>query len=96
MTGVQTCALPISTAAGLAIGFGGVLRDVVSGFAVSDGLGLTLAHRSTGYGAIYTIEICLLLATLVLIGPLVGRLSGSTPTLTAAGAHRFGLTEFPT
>jgi BCD family chlorophyll transporter-like MFS transporter len=85
-----------TTAAGLAIGFGGVLRDVVSGFAVSDGLGLTLAHRSTGYGAIYTIEICLLLATLVLIGPLVGRLSGSTPTLAAAGARRFGLTEFPT
>ena len=85
-----------TTAAGLAIAFGGLLRDVVSNLAVSDELGETLAHRATGYGTIYSIEICLLLATLVLLGPLVGQLTRSAPANTPAGARRFGLTEFPT
>ncbi|WP_043607297.1 PucC family protein, partial [Novosphingobium sp. B-7] len=85
-----------TTAAGLAIAFGGVLRDLVSSFAVADGLGLTLAHHATGYGVIYAIEIALLLVTLVLMGPLVGQLSGARATLSPAGARRFGLTEFPT
>jgi BCD family chlorophyll transporter-like MFS transporter len=85
-----------TTAAGLAIAFGGVLRDLVSTFAVSDGLGLTLAHHATGYGVIYAIEIALLLVTLVLMGPLVGRLAGSRAASSTAGARRFGLTEFPT
>ena len=85
-----------TTAAGLAIAIGGVLRDFVSDLAVSDELGATLAHRATGYGTIYTIEICLLLATLVLLGPLVGQLARPAPANTPAGARRFGLTEFPT
>jgi BCD family chlorophyll transporter-like MFS transporter len=82
-----------TTAAGLAIAFGGIARDLVSTFAVRDGLGLTLAQQATGYGVIYAIEIALLLATLVLIGPLVGALSGARAV---PHAPRFGLTEFPT
>lgn len=85
-----------TTAAGLAIGLAGGLRDAVSSFAVADGLGATLAHRATGYGTIYAIEIALLLATLVLLGPLVGQAARSHSSTTAAGASRFGLTEFPT
>ena len=86
-----------TTAAGLAIAIGGVLRDTVSNLAVADELGATLAHRATGYGTIYAIEIALLLATLVVLGPLVGQLAAQDPTSTTdAAARRFGLTEFPT
>ncbi|OYX91783.1 MAG: hypothetical protein B7Y74_13710, partial [Novosphingobium sp. 35-62-5] len=76
---------------------GGVLRDVVSSLAVADGLGHTLAHRSTGYATIYIIEICLLLATLIVLGPLVGQTPAAARTTGSnVGGNRFGLTEFPT
>lgn len=81
-----------TTFAGLAIAMGGVLRDLVSGLAVADGLGHTLASRATGYATIYIIEICLLLATLVVLGPLVGQ----TPAAARKVGNSFGLTEFPT
>ncbi|MGV3512833.1 MAG: BCD family MFS transporter [Novosphingobium sp.] len=81
-----------TTFAGLAIAMGGVLRDLVSSLAVSDELGLTLANRATGYATIYIIEICLLLATLVVLGPLVGQ----TPAAVRPEGRSFGLTEFPT
>ena len=81
-----------TTFAGLAIAMGGVLRDLVSSLAVSDELGLTLANRATGYATIYIIEICLLLATLVVLGPLVGQ----TPAAIRREGRSFGLTEFPT
>ncbi|HQS68343.1 MAG: MFS transporter [Novosphingobium sp. 28-62-57] len=86
-----------TTFAGIAIALGGVLRDVVSSLAVADGLGHTLAHRSTGYATIYIIEICLLLATLVVLGPLVGQTPAAARTtgINSSG-NRFGLTEFPT
>ena len=82
-----------ATGAGLAIAVGGVLRDVVSRLAVADDLGATLADRATGYTTVYLIEIILLLATLVVVGPLVGRDRNHAPKQNAA---RFGLTEFPT
>jgi BCD family chlorophyll transporter-like MFS transporter len=78
-----------ATCAGLAITLGGVIRDLVSGFAVADGLGATLAARSTGYGTVYVIEIVLLLCTLVVLGPLVGRQRTMQPL------GRFGLSELP-
>lgn len=85
-----------TTATGVAIALGGALRDLISEFAVSDRLGSALAQRATGYGAIYAIEVCLLLATLVVMGPLVGRLARANPLPAATGARRFGLAEFPT
>lgn len=76
--------------AGIAVALGGIMRDLVAGMALADQLGATLANRATGYGSIYLIEICLLLATLVALGPLVGR------DRTTATQASFGLTEFPT
>lgn len=80
-----------ATAAGLAIALGGIVRDGVSALAVSGQLGEALASPATGYTTVYHIEIVLLFATLIAIGPLVGlerinrsRLSG-----------KFGLAEFP-
>ena len=82
-----------ASAAGLAIALGGIARDLIARLAQSDGLGATLAMRATGYGAVYGFEILLLLLTLVVIGPLVGRDRIQTPD---GSARRFGLAEFPT
>ncbi|WP_454599152.1 BCD family MFS transporter [Qipengyuania sp. SM2507] len=78
-----------ASCAGFAIAFGGILRDVIAGFAAADGL----TDRASGYATVYIIEIALLLLTLAVIGPLVGRDRNHAP----GQAHaRFGLTEFPT
>jgi BCD family chlorophyll transporter-like MFS transporter len=82
-----------ASCAGLGIAAGGVLRDVTSRLAVADGLGATLADRATGYAVVYLTEVALLLATLVVIGPLVGR---ARDTTTFTPGRRFGLDEFPT
>ena len=59
-----------ATAAGVAMATGGVVRDVVGGIAMSGALGSALAVPSIGYAAVYQLEIALLFATLVAIGPL--------------------------
>jgi len=56
--------------AGVAISLAGVLRDVVSMLALHGGLGATLTSNATGYGVVYYIEIVLLFASLIVIGPL--------------------------
>ena len=54
-------------------------------------LGRALTDPSTGYSVVYHIEIALLFATLVAIGPLVrtARSGFSQPS------SKFGLAEFP-
>jgi len=80
-----------ASAAGGAIALGGAIRDAVSGLASQGLLGPALTGPSTGYGAVYNIEIVLLFATLVAIGPLVRRANeGQSQT-----SVRFGLAEFP-
>jgi BCD family chlorophyll transporter-like MFS transporter len=66
---------------------GGAVRDGITSLAVHGSLGPTLAGASTGYGAVYQIEIILLFATLVTIGPLVR--SGSR--VTAKDSTEYGL-----
>jgi BCD family chlorophyll transporter-like MFS transporter len=79
-----------ATAAGLAIALGGMLRDLMSGLAVSGALGPVLDFPGVGYAAVYHIELLLLFVTLVAIGPLV-RLSRIRPP----DGGKFGLAEFP-
>jgi MFS transporter, BCD family, chlorophyll transporter len=80
-----------ATAAGLAIAASGALRDVVGSLAQSGALGEALQTPEAGYGFVYHLEIGLLFATLVALGPLVK----------ASGAARlknpttFGLAEYP-
>ena len=62
-----------ASAAGLAIAAGGIMRDVVSYFAMNGSLGETLANEATGYSVVYHVEILLLFITLIAIGPLVRR-----------------------
>jgi MFS transporter, BCD family, chlorophyll transporter len=80
-----------ATAAGTAIALSGALRDAVSGMGVHGMLGPALTDRSTGYGFVYHLEIALLFATLVAIGPLVrpARSHRLRPS------QKFGLAEFP-
>jgi BCD family chlorophyll transporter-like MFS transporter len=79
-----------ATSAGLAIALGGAVRDVVTSLATHGSLGSVLTGASTGYSAVYQIEILLLFATLVAIGPLV-RSGRSAPS----DAADYELAEFP-
>ncbi|NEX44679.1 PucC family protein [Pseudotabrizicola algicola] len=83
-----------ATAAGLAILIGGTLRDVVSHMATSGKLG-ALTDPSLGYSVVYHLEIGLLFATLVALGPLVkvGILTSPKPD---ADGGKLALAEFPT
>ena len=80
-----------ATAAGGGIAIGGGIRDAVTSLASSGSLGRALMDPSTGYSVVYHIEIALLFATLVAIGPLVrsARPNFSQPS------SKFGLAEFP-
>jgi BCD family chlorophyll transporter-like MFS transporter len=80
-----------ATAAGCGIALGGGIRDAVSSLASSGMLGRAMNNPSTGYSVVYHIEILLLFATLVAIGPLVRtvRTGFSQPP------SKFGLAEFP-
>jgi len=80
-----------ASAAGLGVLLGGAIRDAVSALAAQGLLGPALTGPSVGYGVVYHIEIVLLFATLVAIGPLV-RSEEEGETAPASG---FGLAEFP-
>jgi len=84
-----------ATSAGLAIALGGAVRDGVTSLAVHGALGPVMNGASTGYTAVYQIEILLLFATLVAIGPLVRSGVRSGPSEPAAKAAEYELAEFP-
>jgi BCD family chlorophyll transporter-like MFS transporter len=68
-----------ASAAGLAVASSGILRDVVSAAASGTSLPLGLSGPSSGYTVVYVIEILLLVATIVVIAPLVRR--GPSPAV---------------
>lgn len=72
-----------ATAAGIVTALGGLIRDAVSSLAAHGFLGPALADPSVGYGTVYHIEIALLFATLIAIGPLV---RASSDQRTATGS----------
>ena len=61
-----------ATAAGLGMAAGGLLRDLVGALATEGWFGRTLAGPATGYAFVYALEVVLLLATVVVMGALVG------------------------
>jgi len=83
-----------ATAMGCAVAAGGLLRDLVSALASGGHLGGALDSPVTGYGFVYNLEIVLLFATLVALGPLVRRGRGAAGAGHDAPA-KFGLAEFP-
>jgi len=80
-----------ASAAGLSIALGGAIRDLVAGLAERGALGPGFGDPAIAYGVVYHIEIALLFATLIAIGPLV-RSAGARRGPAIA---RFGLAEFP-
>jgi BCD family chlorophyll transporter-like MFS transporter len=81
-----------ATCTGAAVALGGVLRDLVGQLAAGGALGEVMNHASVGYGVVYHLELGLLFATLVAIGPLVRR---TTATPAAARTGKFGLADLP-
>jgi BCD family chlorophyll transporter-like MFS transporter len=81
-----------ATSAGVAIAVGGIASDAIHAAATRGLLGEALSGPATGYMFVYHIEIALLFAALVAIGPLVRAAHGSVhvPPL-----PRLGLAEFP-
>ncbi len=84
-----------ATAAGVAIALGGTIRDGVNALGGAGVLGEALAAPSTGYSVVYHLEIGLLFATLIVLGPLV-RLSFFQPQPNAMEGGKIGLADFPT
>lgn len=80
-----------ASAAGLAIAVGGGVKDGVEALASTGALGPGFADPSAAYNAVYHIEVALLFATLIAIGPLVRSAAAARPT----PSTRFGLAEFP-
>lgn len=66
-----------ASAAGSAVAAGGLIRDGVGWLAVNHYLGAAMNTPGVGYSFVYHIEIYLLFATLVAIGPLVRRTARS-------------------
>ncbi|MBE7220349.1 MAG: MFS transporter [Caulobacteraceae bacterium] len=78
-----------ATAAGLAVAMGGLVRDGVGHLAAAGSLGPALTGPAAGYTVVYHMEVGLLFATLVAIGPLV-RFAPADPA-----PARFGLARLP-
>lgn len=83
-----------ASAAGLSIACGGILRDLVNALSGSGALGPALTGPSIGYGAVYHVELFLLFATLIALGPLAGRSVSAVHAGSSAPAP-FGLSQFP-
>jgi BCD family chlorophyll transporter-like MFS transporter len=60
-----------ASAAGLAIALGGIGRDVVASLAERQLLGPALAVPATGYAAVYSFEVLMLLVTIITMLPLI-------------------------
>ena len=60
-----------ASAVGISIAAGGILRDAIQVLSDSGALGKALTGPATGYSFVYHIELALLFATLIALGPLV-------------------------
>jgi BCD family chlorophyll transporter-like MFS transporter len=80
-----------ATAAGLAVAAGGALRDLVSSLATHGWLGSALQSPLTGYTFVYHVEMLMLFAALVALGPLVRPQS----PVRDRPAREFGLADLP-
>ena len=78
-----------TTASGIAISMGGLIRDVISDFAQKGYLGAALENPAIGYQFVYHIEIYLMFATLIALGPLAMYQRKRATTM------KFGLADLP-
>ena len=82
-----------ATAAGLSIAVGGAVRDTVGAYALHGNLGAAFTTPSFGYSVVYSLEIVVLFASLLTLGPLVRTRPYNPQNSTAAQP---GIMEFPT
>jgi len=80
-----------ATAAGLGIALGGLIKDLVGALAARGELGVALAGPATGYSFVYHLEIAMLFASLIAIGPLVGTRRRDA----VLRGRKLGFAEFP-
>jgi MFS transporter, BCD family, chlorophyll transporter len=80
-----------ATSAGLAMGFGGLLRDLVATVAATGKLGPAFKGVEASYAVVYHFEILLLFIALAAVGPLVGVIGAKQDETSSP----FGLTAFP-
>jgi MFS transporter, BCD family, chlorophyll transporter len=80
-----------ASAAGSAVAAGGLIRDGVSILATNGSLGEAMANVATGYSVVYHIEVALLFATLIAIGPLVRRPQSQSFELGELSSHSLSL-----
>ena len=83
------------------IALGGGIRDLGAQMTASGALGAAFSGPATSYGIVYHLEIGLLFAALVAIGPLAKHAPGPSrireaQEINKQGERRFGLSEFPT
>jgi len=79
-----------ASAAGIGIATGGAMRDLVSSLAEKGLLGPAFSGPAVGYNFVYHLEIALLFATLIALGPLVRSNLATNPS-----SSKFGLAELP-
>jgi BCD family chlorophyll transporter-like MFS transporter len=72
-----------ATAAGSALALGGIIRDTVA----------TFGNRADGYATVYGLEIIMLFAAMIVLGPLAGKRIGHTEAIVGG---RMAIPEFPT
>lgn len=80
-----------ATSAGVSMALGGILRDSVDALAQAGHLGEALQSVVTGYSFVYHLEMYLLLAVLIALGPMARRGLSRDPN----SSTRFGLAELP-
>jgi BCD family chlorophyll transporter-like MFS transporter len=80
-----------ATAAGASVAAGGIIKDAVGALASAGWLGDSLMSEVTGYSFVYHLEMYLLFAVLIAVGPLARRARPAEPER----RQRFGLAEFP-
>jgi BCD family chlorophyll transporter-like MFS transporter len=80
-----------ATAAGASVAAGGVIKDMVGSLANTGWMGESLISPVTGYSFVYHLEMYLLFAVLVAIGPLAKRARLER----VSQQRKFGLAEFP-
>ncbi|MGR3490936.1 MAG: PucC family protein [Shimia sp.] len=81
-----------ATAAGLSIALGGTIRDLWDQAGQAGWISPALSDPATAYSVVYHVEIGLMFATLIALGPLMRVRGIQQPT----GDGRLGLADFPT
>jgi BCD family chlorophyll transporter-like MFS transporter len=84
-----------ATAEGLSFALSGVAKDWMSHLVAQGQLGPVLSIPSVPYLAVYQLEIVVLFATLVALGPLVARRAAGTERAVDDGVTAFGLADIP-